>query len=73
MLLSGSCHLRFRTFIGYHLCENKAKLRALNSCWSLNRGNNNRRTITGMAKRRPRPLNSDGRLTGVILFLAKRD
>ena len=45
--------------------KNKTKHRILHSCWPLNRGKNNKRTLIGTAERRT--LNRGGRLKGVIV------
>ena len=59
-----SCHLRFRTFICYQLCENKAKLRALNSRGRLI-------GVTTIEEPSPgRPKGGRGRLIGVARRLA---
>ena len=56
----------FDAGLSEHL-ENKAKHHILHSCWSLNRGKNNQKTLIGTAKRWPRPLNRGGRLKGDLL------
>ena len=46
--------------------ENKSKHRILHSYWPLNWGENNRRTLIGMAEKWPRSLNRGGRLKRVL-------
>ena len=55
----------FHSGLSEHV-ENKTKQRILHSCWPLNRGENNRKTIIRTSKRWPQPLNRGGHLKELL-------
>ena len=53
----------------HHFLKNEVKLSVSSASWPLNRGNNNKRTLAGTAKKWPRPLDRGGHFILVYSLL----